>query len=191
MALTHEGHYYRSITDNALTDGSHYREIGRAQARALISYFNLPPSSEPDITFASWQLEHFTPDQISDAIIGSALADPDHDGWDNLTEYTFALNPNRPDPSPIAIVRKGGVTSLTFPRNQHISDVTLSLEHSIDLSHWTREDLGTSPNLEVQTILDIPRGKAFVDVVTVSHLSLSAQRYYRLILTHRARGNAF
>lgn len=48
MALTQEGHYYRRITDSAWTDGAHYREIGRAMARALIGYYNLPPASEPD-----------------------------------------------------------------------------------------------------------------------------------------------
>ena len=48
MALTEEGHYYRRITDDAWTDGAHYREIGRALARGLITYYNLPPGSEPD-----------------------------------------------------------------------------------------------------------------------------------------------
>ena len=48
MALTEEGHYYRRITDNAWTDGAHYREIGRAMARGLVTYYDLPPSSEPD-----------------------------------------------------------------------------------------------------------------------------------------------
>ncbi len=48
MAMTEEGHYYRRITDNAWTDGAHYREVGRAMARALIAYYNLPPASEPD-----------------------------------------------------------------------------------------------------------------------------------------------
>jgi hypothetical protein len=47
MALTEEGHYYRRITDNAWTDGAHYREIGRAMARALIAYYHLPPSTHP------------------------------------------------------------------------------------------------------------------------------------------------
>jgi len=47
MALTHEGHYYRRITDNAWTDGAHYREVGRALARGLIAYYDLPPSTAP------------------------------------------------------------------------------------------------------------------------------------------------
>jgi len=47
MALTHEGHFYRRITDNAWNDGAHYREVGRALARALIAYYDLPPSTAP------------------------------------------------------------------------------------------------------------------------------------------------
>jgi hypothetical protein len=47
MALTKEGHYYRRTTDNAWTDGAHYRAIGRAMARALIAYYDLPPVHEP------------------------------------------------------------------------------------------------------------------------------------------------
>ena len=43
MALTEEGHYYRRITNNAWTDGAHYREIGHALARGLVAYYNLPP----------------------------------------------------------------------------------------------------------------------------------------------------
>jgi len=47
MAMTHEGHYYRRITDNEwLTEGD-YHEIGKAMAIALIEYFNLPPYVEP------------------------------------------------------------------------------------------------------------------------------------------------
>lgn len=67
MALTHEGHFYRRITDNAWTDGAHYREVGRALARALIAYYDLPPSTDPvPLTFAlngsalglSWPASH-------------------------------------------------------------------------------------------------------------------------------------
>ncbi len=42
MALTHEGHYFRRITDNQFITDENYYELGRAMARALIEYFNLP-----------------------------------------------------------------------------------------------------------------------------------------------------
>ncbi len=42
MAMTHEGHYRRRITDDDWITGTDYEELGRAQAVALIEYFNLP-----------------------------------------------------------------------------------------------------------------------------------------------------
>ena len=45
MAMTHEGHYYRRITDNQYITGADYQALGRAQAVALDEYFNLPPDS--------------------------------------------------------------------------------------------------------------------------------------------------
>lgn len=43
MAITHEGHFYRRITDNAFLTNEDYFELGRAMALAVIEYFNLPP----------------------------------------------------------------------------------------------------------------------------------------------------
>lgn len=45
MAMTHEGHYFRRITDSQYITGSDYHALGRAQAVALDEYFNLPPTS--------------------------------------------------------------------------------------------------------------------------------------------------
>lgn len=42
MAMTHEGHFYRRITDNAYLSDEDYYELGRAMARAVIEYYNLP-----------------------------------------------------------------------------------------------------------------------------------------------------
>jgi zinc carboxypeptidase/carboxypeptidase M14-like protein len=47
MALTHEGHFYRKITDNEWITEDDYHEIGKAMASALIEYFDLPPYEEP------------------------------------------------------------------------------------------------------------------------------------------------
>lgn len=43
MAITHEGHFRRRITDWEWITGEDYREIGRAQARALFHYFSIEP----------------------------------------------------------------------------------------------------------------------------------------------------
>jgi hypothetical protein len=49
MAMTHEGHFYYRITDGQPITGEDYRELGRAQAKALVEYFNLPPAQPEEI----------------------------------------------------------------------------------------------------------------------------------------------
>jgi len=41
MALTHEGHYYRRITDGEYITDADYQEIGKGLATALVEYFGL------------------------------------------------------------------------------------------------------------------------------------------------------
>ncbi len=52
MAMTHEGHFYRRITDQAFITDADYRALGRAQAEALVEYFDL----EQAIPLRGWQL---------------------------------------------------------------------------------------------------------------------------------------
>jgi hypothetical protein len=181
MAMTQEGHFYRRITDNAWVDGAHYREIGRAEARALVAYYNLPATAEPDLTYAAWQAARFTAAEIANPAISSLSADPDHDALANLWEYVFGLDPKTPSPWPIHNSQSGGNFTMAFDRNQHLTDVKLALEHSSDLLNWTREDLATSANLAVHVVPDVPRGPSFVDETTVTHHSASVSRYYRLV----------
>ena len=42
MAMTHEGHFQRRITDSEWITDDDYRELGKAQAEAMVEYFNLP-----------------------------------------------------------------------------------------------------------------------------------------------------
>jgi len=42
MAITHEGHFYKRITDNQYITDKDYHELGRAMARGLVEYFDLP-----------------------------------------------------------------------------------------------------------------------------------------------------
>lgn len=76
MAMTEEGHYYRRITDNAWTDGEHYREMGRALARGLIAYYDLPPVQPATANTA--------PTNITVSVAGNLLQlgwPADHIGW--------------------------------------------------------------------------------------------------------------
>jgi hypothetical protein len=47
MALTHEGHFRRRITDEEYITGDDYREIGRDLMAALVEYFALPEETVP------------------------------------------------------------------------------------------------------------------------------------------------
>jgi hypothetical protein len=42
MAMTHEGHFRRRITDSDWITDEDYRELGRAMMKALVEYFDLP-----------------------------------------------------------------------------------------------------------------------------------------------------
>jgi len=45
MAMTHEGHFHKRITDGAWITDKDYHDIGGAMAKALIEYFDLPEYS--------------------------------------------------------------------------------------------------------------------------------------------------
>ena len=55
MAITYEGHYYERITDGDWITGDDYKELGRALARGLFTFLNLP-ALEPEPEFA-WMLQ--------------------------------------------------------------------------------------------------------------------------------------
>lgn len=44
-------------------------------------------------TFSTWQASHFTGTQLGNASISGPGANPDGDGFPNLMEYAFALDP--------------------------------------------------------------------------------------------------
>lgn len=54
MAITHEGHFHRRITDGEYITDEDYEGIGRAMAVALIEYFQLP--TPPDWNGSYWTL---------------------------------------------------------------------------------------------------------------------------------------
>ncbi len=52
MAMTHEGHFQKRITDGDWITDSDYRQIGKDMTAACIEYFNIPDLS----SFSSWLL---------------------------------------------------------------------------------------------------------------------------------------
>lgn len=165
MALTHEGHFFRRITDNEWITGPDYVALGRAQAAALVTYFDLPATSEPDLSYNDWQDQQFGP---GEAAIAALEDDPDQDGINNLAEYAFALDPKQRDSSPLQIAplaqTPGSSIALTFQTNQHTEDLQFFVEFSSNLTTWAREPLDGSSLNGVIKIVDTQRADgSYVD----------------------------
>jgi hypothetical protein len=95
-----------------------------------------PPSNN---TYAAWLAANFTPADIADPTKSGAMMDPDHDGWNNLTEYALGSDPHSPgNPSGAPVYGKsGGYLTITFDRNPFLSDVNYLVESSTLGSGWT------------------------------------------------------
>lgn len=61
-------------------------------------------------------------------------ADPDGNGYTALAEYALGVDLNAP--LPVMACDASGLT-LTFPRRQNSEDVSVTVEHSTDLTAWT------------------------------------------------------
>lgn len=63
--------------------------------------------------------------------------DADFDGFANLVEYAFDLNPNQPSVSPVVIVPPSGYLKIQFPRFADRTDIIYNVRASENLSTWT------------------------------------------------------
>jgi len=143
MALTHEGHYYRRQTDNEWITGADYREIGAALAKGLLTYYPLPPASEPDQTYPTWLARYFLPAELSILALSGENADPDQDGTPNLMEYALGRRPRVADAGTGALgmtLTPGspGQMLIAAAPSSYPIDLEVYFERSADLAIWTR-----------------------------------------------------
>jgi F5/8 type C domain len=90
-------------------------------------------------TFADWQLHHFTEAQLTNAVIGSANADPDGDGVPNLLEFAVGGNPLVSDATNAvasASQISAGQFAIRFQERDSLGDVQRQFEASPDLLQW-------------------------------------------------------
>lgn len=109
---------------------------------------NFHPAEAVEMTFhvlpnrLSWLHEQFTVEERSDESVSGWLADPDHDGWSNLVEYAFALQPLASDAfEPLAVIAVGAEWLIQFARPADRNDVTFRIEVSSDLVTWVPLDV--------------------------------------------------
>ena len=72
------------------------------------------------VTFAEWQVVHFSSAQLGDSNISGAQADPDEDGVRNLIEFGTGTDPwvpNRPAAEFLGM-GAGNRLTMTFPRRK-------------------------------------------------------------------------
>ena len=138
-------------------------------------------SSAPQVQrFDQWRF-HFFYDRLFEPEISGPLADPDHDGADNLIECLFARNPLLPDGTALTVpsIEAGGDRILSFLHRSPLPlDVTWKVEASTDLFAWA-SGAGVT-----QTLAATPSGPGF----TIEHVRDlmppgSAPRFLRLQAT--------
>jgi hypothetical protein len=173
MALTHEGHYHRRVTDDAWLTGADYREMGKGMALALIEYYDLGevPATR---SFAIWKADHFNFIEVRFDALSGPGADPDRDGIPNLLEYGFSTDPKEPDRMPRTLTLEDD-HGLAFTRSVMTEDLTWSIEQSDDLQTWETlpsVDWRVTSEIDVEfervrVPLALPRKGAFLRVVAV------------------------
>jgi hypothetical protein len=126
-----------------------------------------------------WRAAKFSPAQLFDLSISSDEADPDQDGFSNLIEYAFGLEPLTPDP--ITLSQPGRISvegqtylTLTFIRASNTLDATIWPEFSSDLTAWD----GTAVQLGAPTAI----GNDFMEITyrVVLPLESGTRRFARL-----------
>jgi hypothetical protein len=122
----------------------------------------LLPTQGVLMTFPIWESAFFSSSQLSNPALTGPSADPAHDGVVNLLKYAFNMNPLAPDATapvlqgsglPIAATASAydpatqtvrECPAITFVRWNDASDLTYSVQSSLDLTNWT--DQLASPN---------------------------------------------
>jgi hypothetical protein len=92
--------------------------------------------------FSYWQQLNFLPGELLDPEISGQDADPDRDGWRNIEEFGFGLDPfsSKNDHRPSARLVQtsiGQVLELTYLRRTDEPNLVYSIALSNDLEKWT------------------------------------------------------
>jgi len=115
--------------------------VGNTTTNPAMLTVNPPamPPVTPVASFGAWQNLWFTPSQLNNSTVSTALAMPAKDGVANLVKYAFNLDPFRPPGSgvnpqlPQPEISNGNLV-LTINATQ--SDITYTIQASTDLIHW-------------------------------------------------------
>lgn len=130
-----------------------------------------------------WRETHFTPAELSNAALEATLwgnlADPDGDGANNVTEYTFARDPRMADAALFAspVLAPGGDGQprlhLSVPVRRDDPELVVSFLSSSDLTAWA------AATVELVSVLPIDDAYELRTVRDTSPVSSTTRRFLR------------
>ncbi|MCW1921194.1 autotransporter-associated beta strand repeat-containing protein [Luteolibacter arcticus] len=85
--------------------------------------------------------------------------DPDGDGWANLFEFAFGLDPLAPDPRPLSHMESGNLV-MEFTRPALALGVTVIPEWSDDLTSWQATGIATDDSAAPVLRIRVPAGES-------------------------------
>jgi hypothetical protein len=102
---------------------------------------------DPETTpYENWTATYFTDLERATPAMSEPDADPDQDGLGNRMEYALGLNPRQPDVAGRpAVGLVAGYFMVQYTRPKTVTDVSLILEWSVDLVHWSRAEDALAP----------------------------------------------
>lgn len=95
--------------------------------------------SPPLLEGQDWLNLYFTAAELRDPSLTGWEMDPDQDGWTNLSEYAFGLNPLQNDWPVVEGRLSGGFFEFTIQKAENVA-VTFVGEVSRDLVTWKRDE---------------------------------------------------
>lgn len=133
-----------------------------------------------DFAFEQFLADFFTQEELANNLIAGEEADPDGDGFDNLTEYAFGLNPREASSAlQIEITSIDNSVAEIVYRRSDGDDLDFTVENSSDLQIWTT--VGTIS----ETLTPIAEG---IETAEITVPADSERRFYRLLATRADLG---
>jgi Pectate lyase len=94
------------------------------------------------VGFELWQMEQFTPQQLSDPAVSGPAAEPAGDGVANLVKYALGLPPFDPVAGSLVDFQlENGEAVLRYRRPAGASDVLYRVQDSADLVNWSEQGI--------------------------------------------------
>ena len=134
-----------------------------------------------DKPYDAWRFTHFTSAELADPALSVPSADPDGDGLPHLMEYALGGDPRISDAvnhSTVVGLSADHLT-LTYTRPSSVTDLTYTIEWTIDLKTWSADNAVT----EQVSSTTHPDGTITVTNRAVAVLSASPRQFLRLRIT--------